>query len=296
MRSSHSNVPSMHHFRRLRLVAFAVALILASIPTSADEAELTGHEILKRTFDNLYDCDMKMSLEVELHDQSGGVSRRRANIARKRIRGHTHSIGRFLDPPWMRGTTMLMIDNTDRSDDHFIYLPASKRMRRLTSVQRSDSFLGSDLWYEDLERRYPEDYDVLNMATHGKLDEETYSLRVQPTIESSAYDQVEFEISKKDFFLLQTSYFRGESTEPIRRITSAREHMVIQDGHRIPTQYVVKNETRGTRTVARLTQLEVNPELSDSLFRSVALEVGRKIPGLGRETKKQKNMREDRGM
>ena len=288
---SSSESQSMHRHQRLQWVVHVLALfLLSSVPAAGAGEELTGLEILKRTFDNLYDCDLKMSLEIELKDQSGGVSRRRANIARKRIRGHTHSIGRFLDPPWMRGTTMLMIDNADRSDDHFIYLPESKRTRRLTSVQGSDSFLGSDLWYEDLERRYPDEYDVVDLTSARKPEEATYLLRVRPTRENSAYDEIEFEIAKKDFYLLGTSYFRGDSKTPIRRITSSREHMVIQDGHRIPTQYVVRNDVRGTETVARFMRMEVNPELSDSLFRSVALEVGRKIPGLGRQKKKDKGM------
>lgn len=265
------------------VIAFTLLAFAASIASAEPFSPDVGLETLRKAFDNLYDCDMKMSLEVELHDQRGSVSRRRANIARKRIRGHTHSIGRFFDPPWMRGTTMLMIDNTDRSDDHFIYLPERKRTRRLTSVQRADAFLGSDLWYEDLERRYPEDYQVIGVTPGSISKSATIRVRVRPREANSAYDQVEFEIARSDYYLLTTSYFKDGSESSFRSITSSREHMTEQDGHRIPTRYVVSNSVRGTKTVATFSNLEVNPELSDTLFRAVALEVGRKIPGLETE-------------
>jgi len=235
-----------------------------------------GHEILQKTFDNLYDCDLKMLLEVELLDRQGRSSFRRAQIARKRIGGHTHSIGRFLEPPWMRGTTMLMIDNPDRSDDHFVYLPESKRTRRLTSVNGADAFLGSDLWYEDLERRYAQDYEIVGVTD----TDDTIIVRSRPIPAIEAYEQIEFEVGREDFYLLRTSYYREASLPPFREITSTREHMIEQQGHRIPTRYVVRNGTRGTGTIARFNRIELNPELKDSLFRMVALEVGRKIPGL----------------
>ena len=267
-----------------RLVAgvFFVAVLQAPMCLRAAENSPLDlpTEILTRAFENLYDCDLTMSLEVEINDMRGGIFVRRANVARKRINGHTHSIARFEDPAWMRGTTMLMIDNTGRSDDHFVYLPESKRTRRMTSVQRSDSFLGSDMWFEDLERRYPEDYVEIRITGGREASSETIFVRARPVYGTPSYDEIEFEVAKDDYFLLSTAYFRGDAENPIRRITSAREHMVESEGHRIPTRYVIENILRGTETVAVFSRVEINPVLKDSLFRSVAMESGRKIPGL----------------
>jgi hypothetical protein len=262
-------------------VVFVAALHAPMCLRAAEVRSLESPtEILTRAFENLYDCDLTMLLEVEINDMRGGVFLRRAKVARKRINGHTHSIARFEDPAWMRGTTMLMVDNTGRSDDHFVYLPESKRTRRMTSVQRSDAFLGSDMWFEDLERRYPEDYVEKRITGGREASSETISVRARPVHATPAYDEIEFKVAKDDYFLLSTAYFRGNSKTPIRTVTSAREHMVESEGHRIPTRYVIDNVLRGTETVATFLRVEVNPVLKDSLFQSVALESGRKIPGL----------------
>jgi hypothetical protein len=252
---------------------------LAEVPQALRPTP-NGKELLTRVFDNLYDCDLKMVLRVELFDSRGDSSVRRAEIARKRIRGRTHSYGRFLAPPWMRDTTMLMIDHLDRPDDFFLFLPESKKLRRMTNVQRTDAFLGSDLWFEDLERRYPEDYEVIEIKKGEEQGESVYFVRARSIHSSDFYREVRLSVAESDHYLLGTRYYRGDSEEPFREVISDRANLVDQDGHRIPTRYVVTNHDRSTRSIASFTKLSINPHLEDRLFRSVALETGRKVPGL----------------
>ena len=270
-----------HAWSRLRCfpITFIIAVIQLGISPSASSAP-DGSELLERVFNNLYDCDLTMVLEVELFDSRGDSSVRRAEIARKRIKGRTHSYGRFIDPPWMRDTTMLIIDHLDRSDDFFLFLPDSKRLRRMTNVQRTDAFLGSDLWYEDLERRYPADYDVIEVLEGTEQGESIYIIRAHSIQSEKFYDEVRFSVARSDQYLLATRYYRGNSAKPFREIASDRKHLVEQDGHRIPTRFLVSNHSRGTRSVASFTKVSINPELKDSLFSSVALEAGKKVPGL----------------
>jgi len=56
----------------------------------------------------------------------------------------------FRDPPDVRGTTLLIHENRDGDDDQWLYLPALRRSRRIASSNKSSSFVGSELAYEDL--------------------------------------------------------------------------------------------------------------------------------------------------
>ena len=56
----------------------------------------------------------------------------------------------FQDPPDVRGTTLLTHENRVGDDDQWLYLPALRRARRIASSNRSSSFVGSELAYEDL--------------------------------------------------------------------------------------------------------------------------------------------------
>ena len=274
--------------RRIRwlgpIVALGFALVAAGRPSAdglvdAIPPEYDPDQVLEKTFDNLYDYDMTTTLTLVLHNGRGEESIRRAEVARKRIDGRLHAYGRFLDPPWMRGTSVLVIDNLERSDDHFLFLPEHRRVRRVTNVQRTDSFLGSDLWYEDLERRHVEDYRTFATRAADFAGEPALVISAEP-IAHSGYARVDFTIARRDHLLLQTAFFKADSDDPFKTITlPSRDDTVFEDGHRIPIRLSVENLRRGTRTEARFEKLRVNPEISDSLFTSAALESQRAVRG-----------------
>jgi len=242
------------------------------------ELELAS-QVLTRAFDNLYYFDMTTTLTLVLHDGRGEESIRRAEVAQKRIDGRLHAYGRFLDPPWMRGTAVLVIDNLDRSDDHLLFLPEQRRVRRVTNVQRDDSFLGSDLWYEDLERRHARDYPPRRLKLDENGGEPVFVVTSAPAVRSS-YARVEFTVARADYLLLRTAYFKAGSKMPFKTIElRSRDDVVERDGHLIPTALIVTNRQRGTQTEARFEDLKVNPPIRSSLFSAVALESGRKISG-----------------
>jgi len=57
---------------------------------------------------------------------------------------------RFLSPPDVKGTVSLLIEHSDKDDDIWIYLPALKKVRRLVSNNKKDSFVGTDFSYADV--------------------------------------------------------------------------------------------------------------------------------------------------
>jgi hypothetical protein len=236
--------------------------------------------VLHAAFANLYGYDMTAELNLILRNRRGEESTRKAEIARKRIDGRVYSIGRFTEPDWMRGTSSLVIENADRSDDHFLFLPALDRVRRISSVQRSDAFLGTDLSYEDLERRRAEDYSIT--AIHQKTvgSEDFWVVFATPTDDGN-YASVEFTIAKRDHLLMKTDFFKRSAEIPFKTIeVPSRSSVISHDGHVIPKELIVSNRQRGSVTEVRFEKLRVNPELSDSLFTSAALESGRAVPGL----------------
>ena len=59
-------------------------------------------------------------------------------------------IYRFLSPADVQGTGVLVFDYEAKADDVWIYLPALRKTRRIVSSQRSQSFMGSEFSYGDL--------------------------------------------------------------------------------------------------------------------------------------------------
>ena len=56
----------------------------------------------------------------------------------------------FDEPRDVRGTALLIHAHRESADDQWLYLPALKRVKRISSSNRSGSFMGSEFAYEDL--------------------------------------------------------------------------------------------------------------------------------------------------
>lgn len=56
----------------------------------------------------------------------------------------------FDNPRDVQGTALLIHGHKDTSDDQWLYLPALKRVKRISSSNQSGSFMGSEFAYEDM--------------------------------------------------------------------------------------------------------------------------------------------------
>jgi hypothetical protein len=65
---------------------------------------------------------------------------------------------RFTEPADIRGTSFLVWDQPSGDDERFLYLPSLGRVRRIAGSEAQESFVGSDLTYEDIGGREFEAY------------------------------------------------------------------------------------------------------------------------------------------
>lgn len=56
----------------------------------------------------------------------------------------------FDKPQDVKGTTLLTYSHFTRDDDQWLYLPAIRRTKRISSHNKSGSFMGSEITYEDI--------------------------------------------------------------------------------------------------------------------------------------------------
>lgn len=267
------------------VAAFVLLITLAlSRPRGAlagdhavEAAPPTANDILRQAFRNLYDCDTLAETELVIRSRSGAERRRVLQTASKRLKGGRRALGRLIYPPDLRGMSILTMESQNGRHDAFVYLPSQKRVRRITTAQRNDAILGSDLTYEDIERRHVDDYRVELLPPAEFAGEESYRILATPR-KSSGYDHVQFLVAKSDWALLEVRYFRGEAEQPVRIIRMRREDMQEGEGHVLPTRLVVENLIGGTTTEVTLRNLRINPEIEDRIFQSPAMERNQDIP------------------
>jgi hypothetical protein len=206
-----------------------------------------------------------------------GELRRTLQMAVKRINGSLNALAHFTSPAELRDTRLLMIENIDRNADFFVFVPTFGKVRRISSAQRADVFMGTDLTYEDFERRYVEDYNISLIGPTIIQGEDVHTIRCEPRYESG-HEYAIYYVAKSDQAILEVRYFRGEQKEAIKVQRVPRNKMVTLLDHIVPTQMWVKDMRRNTETEIRFSQIQINPVLENSLFSKSALEVGRRIP------------------
>ena len=68
------------------------------------------------------------------------------------------SLSIFDNPKDVKGTAFLTHSHKTGDDDQWLYLPALKRVKRISSRNKSGSFMGSEFSYEDIASQEVEKY------------------------------------------------------------------------------------------------------------------------------------------
>jgi len=95
----------------------------------------------------------------------------------------------FQDPADVKGSAVLTHSHIKGNDDQWIYLPALKRVKRISSSNKSGPFMGSDFAYEDLSSIEFEKYTYSFVGKELVDGKEYYKIERVPTYERSGYSK-----------------------------------------------------------------------------------------------------------
>lgn len=254
-----------------------LALSLGVASAAVEDLPPTPESVLEAAFANRYDVDLITNIELVMRNRAGQERRRKVHGVSKIIDDRMHSIGRLTWPNYLRGMTILTIESEDRSHDSFVYLPSLDKVRRISTAQKADSFFGSDVTYEDLERRRVNEFDIQSLEEVELEGEPAYRV-LADAVGHSSYARVIFFVARSDGAILETRYFKRGQETPYRVIVVPRSGMIERKGHVLPTRMTVHNHTRGTTTDVVFNDLVVNPPIDSKVFSVRALEQERNLP------------------
>lgn len=185
----------------------------------------------------------------------------------------------FESPANLRGTAFLSFDYraADREDDHWLYLPALRKVRRISAADRGDYFLGTDMTYEDikLETRVSEDYDYRTLRADSVDGRACLWLEAVPKTEDLArelgYSRVESCIDSA-IWMAREARFWDLAGNPLKtaRTTDIRRVQDIWTPHRI----TVENHKTGHSTEFRFSDIDYQTPVEPYLLQPNSLHRG----------------------
>ncbi len=117
------------------------------------------------------------------------------------------SITVFDEPRDIEGTALLSHTKILDPDDQWLYLPAVKRVKRISSKNKSGPFVGSEFAYEDLLSQEVDKYNYKWLKDEKCGDLECHVVERYPLYENSGYtkqvvwwDKLEYRLQKIDFY------------------------------------------------------------------------------------------------
>jgi len=148
----------------------AFLLCLLAVGAHAETAEEKGLAIAMEADrrDSGF-IDYSNNVEMILRNKQGQESTRLIRSKTLEVAGDgDKSLTIFDEPNDVKGTALLSFTHKVGPDDQWLYLPALKRVKRISSDNKSGPFMGSEFAYEDISSQEVEKY------TYKFLRDDTY--------------------------------------------------------------------------------------------------------------------------
>jgi hypothetical protein len=183
---------------------------------------------------------------------------------------------RVLAPRDVENTGLLIWEGHNGNDDEWLYLPATKKIKRIASNSRKKRFMGTDFSVEDLR---PEPLSLRNYSLVGSdtVDgQECYIIEAVPATERQAADSNYSRRRmwvRKDIFLTVKREFYDKKGR-LAKIETPRKLVNVKDTFWRPNELEMHDIQAGSRTVVIVENRAVDRGLKESFFTEVQLTRG----------------------
>ncbi len=241
---------------------------------------LPGDEIARRI--NARDEGEAVSrlLLMEMTDSRGKQRIRKTKGYRKYFGDEKRTVIFYLAPKNIKGTAFLTYDypQPDKSDDQWLYLPAMRKVRRISASDRGDYFLGTDFSYEDIKLETRVSMADYQRITTGESEVDGFHCLIMESkpvnVEIAAelgYSKVEQCIDDTIWMVRQSKMWDTQGN--LLKTINFKDIRGIQG---IWTQHVIEvdNHKTGHHTRFVFSDVQYNQGISDQIFTKNALKRG----------------------
>jgi len=266
----------------LRKTLLSVAIIanpLVATPAhSADYPE--GRSLVERV-NALDEGEHTMrNIHMKMIDRRGKERERDTVSFRKYFGEDKKTIIFYKSPSNVKNTAFLTFDYKSESvdDDQWLYLPAMRKIRRISSSDRGDYFLGTDFTYEDIKK---EGKIAIEDYTYETLGEETVDGVKTYIVEGTIVDAKDAKelghskvfmwidpdinlVRKALYFDLKGNELKTLSTKDVRKVDNIWTRHILD----------VQNHKTGHRTIFTFSNVDYKTPVADRRFKKQSLRKG----------------------
>jgi outer membrane lipoprotein-sorting protein len=259
--------------KNILLIGFMTLIILLSGFTVVTLAEdLNGREIMEKVYNRETGEDRKAEMNMILVNKFDDERERDLKQFNRDFGEVEKKIMFFTSPQDIRGTSFMNWSYEDeRGDSQWIYLPALRKIKRISAENKSDYFMGSDFTYDDLgERKLEEDNHKLigNEKING---EECYIVENIPKEEDYMYSKTITWVSKDKWIGLKKEFY--DNNGKLLKTLTVKDYRKI-DGIVTIIHSEMYNKQKDHKTLLKLDEVEYNTGISEDKFTERQMKMG----------------------
>ncbi len=193
----------------ISLTIATVLILTAAFPSYATTPEEEGLAISKEAkARDLGWQDSMANMLMKLRNKQGQESVREIKIKTLEVQDDgDKGLTIFNKPRDVKGTAFLSFSHATGADEQWLYLPALKRVKRISSRNKSGPFMGSEFSFEDLSSFEIPKYTYKYLGDETINGLECFKIEQYPVDTNSGYtrrivwlDKSEYRIQKIDFY------------------------------------------------------------------------------------------------
>jgi hypothetical protein len=249
---------------------FLIACFIFSF-TSLNAQQMTGLQIMKEN-DKQFDFKTEVSqMTMDLINSSN--KKRSRTVERFSMKDENKNLStfiRFLQPADVKGSGFLSIEHSKNEESRYLYLPALKKSRRISAGEDSDSFMGSDFTYEDLDEMEFDEFGYNFLGNETVNGTNCYKVEVIPIGEKrekrTGYGKRVYYVSHQTFIVNKVDYYDKHGS--LFKILTGTEIKQVPGSTGFHRAYMLTMENLKSKhkTILTYKDYKVNDDVNKDMF------------------------------
>ena len=249
--------------------------LLFAASTDFVYADNRADEIVKSIQNRVEGNASRREINMTLVDRRGKSRQRTAEVHRTEINEIDYALIRYTAPKRIRHTAFLSHDKVNDNDERWLYLPVTKKARRIPSSDRGDYFLGTDFTYQDINEQLKFDSNdyTFSYVTESTINgRPTHVINARPVSEKISkelgYGGLVAHIDEASWLPIEIDFVDPQQ-QPLKKVTVEKFEKI--DGIWTPLKIEASNYQTGHKTIFEYTNIEYLTELDVKIFEPDAI-------------------------
>lgn len=209
--------------------------------------------------------DSTASMKMILRNAQGDESIRDIRVRNLEVQGDgDKGLTIFDEPRDVKGTAFLTFTHKTGPDDQWLYLPALKRVKRISSKNKSGPFMGSEFAYEDISSNEVEKYTYKYLRDEQYQGMDMFVMERYPQDPDSGYTRQVIWIDQAEYRPWKIVYY--DRKDSLLKTLTFSDYKQYLDQYWRADEYFMENHQTGKTTKLIWSDYRFNTGLTDRDF------------------------------